>query len=102
MWLFSDFLYSFSFSLSTAYPVTVKYDRVFRPFNRSVSTRDVVFDIDEAFDRFWHPGLLQKRNWYRISGWMFCSILFFLSKRRLLVVLYGKFSQEYSVNSGVP
>ena len=33
---FYDFQYSFSFSLSTAYPVTVKYDRVFRPFNRSV------------------------------------------------------------------
>ena len=84
---FYDFQYSVSFSLSTAYPVTVKYDRVFRPFNRSVSTRDVIFDIDEAFNRFWHSGLLQKRNWYRISGWMFCPILFFLSKRRLLVVL---------------
>ena len=71
-------------------------------FNRSGATQAVALDISKAFDRVWNAGLLQKLKSYEISGQIFGLISFFLSNRRLRVVLDGKSSQEYPVNAGVP
>ena len=73
-----------------------------RAFNRSGATPAVAVDISKAFDRVWHAGLLHKLKCYGISGRIFGLISSFLSNRRLRVVLYGKSSQEYPVNAGVP
>ena len=77
-------------------------DRIARAFNRSGVTRAVALDISKAFDRVWHAGLLRKLKSYGISGQIFGLISSFLSNRWLQVVLYGKSSQEYPVNAGVP
>ena len=77
-------------------------DRISRAFNRSGATRAVALDISKAFDRVWHAGLLHKLKSYGISGQIFGLISFFLSNKRLRVVLDGKSSQEYPVNAGVP
>ena len=53
------------------------FDRITKAFNRSGTTRAVALDISKAFDR-------------EIPGQIFCLISFFLSNRRLLVVLHGK------------
>ena len=100
--LFSDFQYGFRSSRSTADLLTVVSDRIARAFNRSGTTRVVVLDISEAFDRVWHAGLLHKLQSYGISGKIFDLISFFLSNRQLRVVLDRKSSQEYPVNAGVP
>ena len=50
----------------------------------------------------WHAGLLHKLKFYGISGQILGLISSLLSNRRLVVVLDGKSSQEYSVNAGVP
>ena len=50
----------------------------------------------------WHAGPLHKLKSYGISGQVFGLISSFLGNRRLQVVLYGKFSQDYPVNAGVP
>ena len=81
--------------------MTVVSDRIHRAFNRSGATRAVALDISKAFDRVWHAGLLHKLKSYRISGQVFGLISFFLSNRRLRVVLDGKSSQKYLVNVGV-
>ena len=44
----------------------------------------------------------QTKKSYGISGQIYGLICFFLSNRRLQVVLNGKSSQEYSVNAGIP
>ena len=77
-------------------------DRIARAFNRSGATRAVALDISKAFDRVWHAGLLHKLKSYGISGQVFGLIFFFLSSRRLGVVLDAKSSQECPVNAGVP
>ena len=100
--LFSDFQYRFRSSRSTADLLTVVSDRIVRAFNRSGATRAVALDISKAFDRVWHAGLLHKLKSYGVSGQIFSLISFFLSNRRLRVVLDGKSSQEYPVNAGVP
>ena len=100
--LFSDFQYGFGSCRSTADLFTVVSDRIARAFNISGFTRAVALDISKAFGRVWHSGLLQKLKSYGISGQIFGLISSFLSNRRLRVVLDGKSSQEYPVNSGVP
>ena len=62
----------------------------------------MALDISKDFDRVWHAGLLHKLRSFGISGKIFGLISSFLSNWWLSVVLDGKFSQEYSVNAGVP
>ena len=92
--LFSDFQYGFRSSRSTADLLTVVSDKIIRAFNRSGTTRSVVLDISQAFDRVWDAGLLHKFKSYGISGQIFAIISSFLSNRQLQVVLDGKSSQE--------
>ena len=99
---FSDFQYGFRSSLSTADLLTVVCDRITRAFNGSEATGAVVLDISKAFDLGWHAVLLHELKSYGISGKIFGLILSFLSNRGLLLVLDGKFSQEYPVNAGFP
>ena len=100
---FSDFLYGFRSSLSTADLRTVVTDRIARVFNRSEATTwAVVLDISKGFDSVWHTGFLHKFKSDRISGRIFGLISSFLRKRQIRVVLDGKSSQEPSVNVGVP
>ena len=81
--------------------MTVVSGRIARVFNRSGATQAVVTDISKAFDRAWHAGLLHKHESCGISCQIFGLILFFLSNRRLWVILDGKSSQEYPANAGV-
>ena len=73
--------------------------RIAGAFNRSATTRAVALDISKSFGRVYYAGLLHKTRSYGISGQIFSS---FLNNRWLRVVLYGKSSQEYPVNAGVP
>ena len=100
--LFSDFHYGFSPSQSTADLLTVVSDRTPRGFNRSGATQAVALNISKAFNRVWHAVLLHKLKSYGISGQIYGLISSFLSNRQFWVVLDGKSSQEYPVNTGVP
>ena len=102
MTFFSDFQYGFRSSRSTANLLTVVSDRIARAFERSGAARAVAFDISKAFYRVWHAGLLHKVRFYGISGQISGLISFFFSNSWLRVVLDGKSSQEYPVNSGAP
>ena len=99
---FTEFLYGFRSSRSTADLLIVVFDRIAKAFNRSGATRAVALDISKALDRVWHAGLLHKLKPSGISGQIFGLISSFLSNRRLWVVLDGKSSQEYPVNAGAP
>ena len=62
----------------------------------------MALDISKAFDIVWHAGLLHKLKSYGISSQILGLIFSFLSNRLFQVILDGKSSQEYSVNTGVP
>ena len=87
---------------STADLLTVASDRITRAFNRSGATQSAALDISKAFGRVWDAGLLLKLKSYGISGQIFGLISSFLSKKRLQVVMDGKYSQEYPINARVP
>ena len=90
--------YGFRPSQSTEDPLT---DRIAKDFNRFGAAQAEALDISKTFNNIWYAGLLHKFKSYGISGQIFGPISSFLSNRKLLVVLDGKFSQEYLVNAGV-
>ena len=61
----------------------------------------MALDISKAFDRVWHAGPFLRLKSDGILGQIFSLIPLFLSNRWLRVVLDGKSSQEYPVNTGV-
>ena len=87
--LFSDFLYGFGSSRSTAHLLTVVFDRIARAFKRSGATPGVALDVSKALDKAFH-----KLTSYGVSGQIFGLISYFLSNRWLRVVLDGKSSQN--------
>ena len=99
--LFSDFQYGFGYSRSTTVLPIIVSNRIVRAFNGSGATRAVALNISTTFHRVWLDGLLCKSKFYRVSGRIFGLIPYFLSDRRLQVVLYGKSLKEYPVNVGV-
>ena len=60
------------------------------------------FSTNLGLLELWHAGLLHTLKSYVISGQIFGLIFSFLANRWLGVVLDGKSSQEYPVNTGVP
>ena len=89
----------FRSSRTTADLLTVASDRITGAFNRSRVTQAVALDISKAFDRVWQAGLLHKCKSYGILGQIFGLISSFFRNRWLQVVLNGKSSQEYPVNT---
>ena len=61
----------------------------------------MALDISKAFDTVWHAGLHKLKS-SGILGQIFGLISPFVSNRWLRVVLYGKSSEEYPGNAGVP
>ena len=102
MAFFSGFQYGFRSSPSTADLLTVVSDRIAWAFNKLVANQAVALDIFRASDRIWHAGLHLKLKSYGITGQIFGLISYFLSNRRLQVVLDVKSLQENPVNAGVP
>ena len=92
-------MYGVRSSRSTTDLLTFVSDRIVRAFNISETSRAVALDISKAFDRAWHTGLLHKLKSDKISGQIFELLYFFLSNRRLRVVLDWKSSQEYPINA---
>ena len=69
--------------------------------NREVA-RVVCLDIARAFDRVWHPGLLEKLSALGFSGTLHAWLTDYLKDRSLKVVLNGRESGVKSINAGVP
>ena len=98
--LFSDFQYDFRSPWSTAKLPTVVSDRIGKAYNRSEAIQAVALDISKTLNMVCHVAIL-KCKFYGISGQIFGLIPPFLSNRQLPVVLDGKSSYEYWVNTGV-
>ena len=77
-------------------------DRIAKGLNWFGATQNLALDLSNAFNRVWHANLFHKLRSYGISDQISGLIFSFLSNRHLPVVLDGKSSQEYPVNTGVP
>ena len=66
-------------------------------FNKKKQLDIAILDFSKAFDTVPHDRLLHKLNNYGIRG-----LTTFLTKRKMRVALEGEFSNEATVESGVP
>lgn len=62
----------------------------------------IVFDIEKAFDKVWHEGLLYKMHQIKIPQTIAKWIMAFLSKRSFIVKVNGKDSKASRIYTGVP
>jgi len=62
----------------------------------------IVFDIEKAFDKVWHQGLLYKMHQLKIPKTIAKWIMNFLSNRAFIVKVNGKESKQHPIKAGVP
>lgn len=62
----------------------------------------VAIDISKAFDRVWHPALVNKMKCYGIHSDVVRWIEGFLSDRSIIVRVDGFLSDRFTINAGVP
>lgn len=62
----------------------------------------IVFDIEKAFDKVWHEGLLFKMHQLKVPSKIAQWIKNFLSNRTFYVNVNGKDSKQHPIYTGVP
>jgi hypothetical protein len=73
-----------------------------RNFEQKAQTDIAILDFSKAFDTVPHSKLLEKLSSYGITGTLHEWLTSFLTKRRMKVVVEGQYSEEVTVDSGVP
>lgn len=62
----------------------------------------VLFDIEKAFDRVWHQGLIHKLIELKFPNYLIRLIITYLTNRKFTVSIGGALSSERPINAGVP
>ena len=88
------------YSCETQLAVTI-HDML-QSFDRKTQLDMAILDFSKAFDTVPHDRLLHKLNNYGIRGPLHAWLTTFLTKRKMRVALEGEFSNEATVESGVP
>ena len=78
------------------------YDIIISALDDGKEVRAVFCDVEKAFDRVWHRGLIKKLHGYGIRGQLLNWFKDYLSNRQQLVLLDGKKSDIMDVKAGVP
>ena len=67
-----------------------------------IEARSVFLDISKAFDKVWHEGLIFKLKQNGVAGNVINLLGNYLASRKQRVVINGKTSEYFQVESGVP
>lgn len=62
----------------------------------------IFLDIEKAFDKVWHDGLIYKLHLVGIPIYLINIIQNFLSNRTFIVKYNNSFSQKFNISAGVP
>jgi hypothetical protein len=71
-------------------------------FNNNTNTASIFLDVENAFDRVWHDGLLYKISKLNISTEIIKIIQSFLSDRIFITKIENSFSTTRPIHAGVP
>ncbi|CAF1024093.1 unnamed protein product [Brachionus calyciflorus] len=71
-------------------------------FNRNQKLGAIFIDIEKAFDKVWHNGLLYKLNKLKIPNYLGNLLRNYLTKRKFKVRIGNIFSKECPIDNGVP
>ena len=87
---------------STANQLTYLYNTFCQALNDGKEVRVVFYDINKAFDRVWHAGLLLKLEAAGVTGEVLAWFKSYLFNRKQRVVLPGDVSDWNFIHAGVP
>lgn len=94
------------FGFRAEHSTTLQLSRVLHhmteAFNKKEHTIAVLLDMEKAFDRVWHPGLIYKLATSTTPRRVVRIVATFLKDRRFQVVVEGTTSQECKIEAGVP
>jgi hypothetical protein len=71
-------------------------------FNQNKLTSVVLFDMEKAFDRVWHQGLIYKLHLYNIPPYLLAWLSNFITNRKFYVECNNQKSNIYDIKAGVP
>ena len=71
-------------------------------FNRNQKTGAVLIDIEKAFDKVWHKGLLYKMKHYNFPNYLCLWVEDYLSGRQFQVRVGKELSSNRPIEAGVP
>ncbi|KAL4120570.1 hypothetical protein QTP88_013240 [Uroleucon formosanum] len=87
---------------STTQQLVKFIDHICNNLNSNIHTASVFLDIEKAFDRVWHDGLIYKMSTLNIPPWIIKTISSFLSNRSFCVRIEDQLSSPRAVLAGVP
>ena len=87
---------------STVYQLVDIYDTICSAMDEGKEVRCVFCDIQKAFDRVWHRGLVQKLSGYGIKGDLLAWFTDYFTNRKQCVAVQGEMSPYRDIYAGVP
>mgnify|MGYP006314208429 FL=1 len=73
-----------------------------RKLREKASTGIIMLDVEKAFDRVWHEGLLSKMIDLNFPGYIIKMVKRFIKDRKFYVEIFGKKSKIHGIPFGVP
>jgi len=92
----------FRSSRSTRDNLIFLVQKVTEAFNRKRRVLAIFFDIEAAFDKVWHEGLILKLIRIKTPYYILNFILDFLSERSFVVKINNAVSRQFPITCGVP
>lgn len=86
----------------TVYQLIDLYNQNYKVFDAQKSTGIVLCDISKRFGRVWDKGLIHRLKQYGFSENISSRVSSYLSFRSQCVCVGGAFSEEKSIQAGVP
>ncbi len=100
--LITAFQSGFTSGDSTVNKLIDIYDSICSALDDGKEVRAIFCDVQKAFDRVWHRGLVHKLSSYGIKWQLLELHSNYLSNRHQCVVIEGEQSQYKSIHAGVP
>lgn len=97
-----DEQFGFRDEISAQHQALRIYQHVRSSFNEKQSTGLILFDIEKAFDRVWHKGLIYKLIQFKFPIYLIKIIYNYLNERRFFVYMSNEKSIVHHINAGVP
>ena len=87
---------------STTHQLTKLTHQLSQNFNNNINTASIFLDVEKAFDRVWHAGLLYKLSQLNIPTEIIKIIESFLTDRTFIAKIEDSFSSTRHILAGVP
>lgn len=100
--LLPNYKFGFRRSHSTIHQLLTLSKEIIAKFNISKNTSTVFLEIEKAFDKLWHKGLLYKMNQLNLPNWIICLTNSYLKRRKITIKIEKNKSTYRTVKAGVP